>query len=128
MIYYSISFVKWGKEKKHMDPATLARHALEALKRPLTLKEALSSVADFRIDRRKKFPLYEILMIAVCAMIDGAKGPTFGVASLRSVSAASVQQFSVQWEADGSPLPTGRWLLAAGCWNTVPSYDRLSLS
>ena len=59
-----------------MDPATLARHALEALKRPLTLKEALMSVADFRIDRRKKFPLYEILMIAVCAMIDGAKGPT----------------------------------------------------
>ena len=101
-----------------MAPATLARHALEALKRPLTLKEALSSVADFRIDRRKKFPLYEILMIAVCAMIDGAMGPTFGVASLRSVSAASVQQFSVQWEADGSPLPTGRWLLAAGCWNT----------
>ena len=66
-----------GKEKKNdMDPATLARHALEALKRPLTLKEALSSVVDFRIDRRKKFPLYEILMIAVCAMIDGAKGPT----------------------------------------------------
>ena len=96
-----------------MDPATLARHALEALKRPLTLKEALSSVADFRIDRRRKFPLYEILMIAVCAMIDGAKGPTFGVASLRSVSAASVQQFSVQWEADGNPLPTGRWPLAA---------------
>ena len=70
-----------------MDPATLARHALEALKRPLTQKEALSSVADFRIDRRKKFPLYEILMIAVCAMIDGAKGPTdferFGKAKLR---------------------------------------------
>ena len=70
-----------------MDPATLARHALEALKRPLTLKEALSSVADFRIDRMKKFPLYEILMIAVCAMIDGAKGPTdferFGKAKLR---------------------------------------------
>ena len=65
-----------GKEKKDMDPATLARHALETLKRPLTLKEALSSAADFRIDRRKKFPLYEILMIAVCAMIDGAKGPT----------------------------------------------------
>ena len=77
-----------GKEKKNdMDPATLARHALEALKRPLTLKEALSSVVDFRIDRRKKFPLYEILMIAVCAMIDGAKGPTdferFGKAKLR---------------------------------------------
>ena len=96
-----------------MDPATLVRHALAMPKKPLTLKEALSSVADFRIDRRKKFPLYEILMIAVCAMIDGAKGPAFGVASLRSVSAASVQQFSVQWEADGSPLPTGRWPLAA---------------
>ena len=70
-----------------MDPATLARHALEALKRPLTLKEALSSVVDFRIDRRKKFPLFEILMIAVCAMIDGARGPTdferFGKAKLR---------------------------------------------
>ena len=59
-----------------MDAATLVRHALEALKRPLTLKEALSSVADFRIDRKKKYPLYEILMVAVCAMIDGAKGPT----------------------------------------------------
>ena len=105
-----------------MDPATLARHALEALKRPITLKEALSSVVDFRIDRRRKFPLCEILMIAVCAMIDGAKGPAFGVASLRSVSAASVQQFSVQWEADGSPLPTGRWLLAAGCWDTKNSF------
>lgn len=45
-------------------------------KKPLTLKEALSSVADFRIDRRKKYPLYEILMITVCAMIDGARGPT----------------------------------------------------
>ena len=77
-----------GKEKKNdMDPATLERHALEALKRPLTLKEALSSVVDFRIDRRKKFPLFEILMIAVCAMIDGARGPTdferFGKAKLR---------------------------------------------
>ena len=96
-----------------MDPATLARHALEALKRPLTLKEALSSVADFRIDRRKKFPLYEILMIAVCAMIDGAKGPAFGVASLRSVSAASVQQISVQREETENLLSTGCWPLAA---------------
>ena len=87
-----------------MDPATLARHALEALKRPLTLKEALSSVADFRIDRRKKFPLYEILMIAVCAMIDGAKGPTFGVASLRSVLAANSQQSSVQWGCTTPPF------------------------
>ena len=71
IIYYSSRFVKWERRKNDMDPATLARHALEALKRPLTLKEALSSVADFRIDRRKKFPLCEILMIAVCAMIDG---------------------------------------------------------
>ena len=39
-----------------MDAATLARHALEAPRRPLTLKEALSSVADFRIDRKKKYP------------------------------------------------------------------------
>ena len=61
-----------------MDAATLVRHALEALRKPLTLKEALSSVTDFRIDRKKKHPLYEILMTAVCAMIDGAKGPTSG--------------------------------------------------
>ena len=59
-----------------MDVTTLVRRALEALRKPLTLKEALSSVADFRIDRKKKYPLYEILMISVCAMIDGAKGPT----------------------------------------------------
>lgn len=75
MIYYSISFVKQEKDKK-MDFSTLAKHAPSNPKKPLTLKEALSSVADFRIDRRKKYPLYEILMIAVCAMIDGAKGPT----------------------------------------------------
>jgi predicted transposase YbfD/YdcC len=59
-----------------MDVTMLVRHAPEALRKPLTLKEALSSVADFRIDRKKKYPLYEILMTAVCAMIDGAKGPT----------------------------------------------------
>ena len=92
-----------------MDAATLVRHALEALKRPLTLKEALSSVADFRIDRKKKYPLYEILMVAVCAMIDGAKGPF-----ARSVPAAGSQQSSVQREADGDALITGR--CAAGCW------------
>ena len=97
-----------------MDPATLAKHAIEAVREPFTLKEALMSVADFRINRRKKLPLFEILMIAVCAMVDGAKGPTFGVASLRSVSAASVQQFSVQWEADVNPHFTGCWLLAIG--------------
>ena len=97
-----------------MDAATLERHALEALERPLTLKEALSSVVDFRIDRRKRFPLFEILMIAVCAMIDGARGPR-SARFARSVSAASSQQFSVQWEADGSTLSTGCWLLAAGC-------------
>ena len=33
-----------------MDPATLAKHAIEAVRKPLTLKEALMSVADFRID------------------------------------------------------------------------------
>ena len=59
-----------------MDASTLEKHALAMLRRPLTLKEALLSVADFRIDRRKKYPLYEILMIAVCAMVAGAKGPT----------------------------------------------------
>lgn len=59
-----------------MDPNCLAKHAVEALKKPLTLKEALASVIDFRIDRRKKFPLCEILMIAVCAMVAGAKGPS----------------------------------------------------
>lgn len=69
-----------------MDPNRLMKHAAEAPKKPLTLKEALSSVADFRIDRRKKFPLCEILMIAVCALVAGAKGPTdyerFGKAKL----------------------------------------------
>ena len=70
-----------------MDVATLARHALAMLRKPLTLKDALLSVSDFRIDRRKKYPLYEILMIAVCAMVAGAKGPTdferFGRLKLR---------------------------------------------
>jgi len=69
-----------------MDVSTLANRLLKAFRRPLTLKETLSSVSDFRIDRRKKYPLYEILTIAVCAMIDGAKGPTdferFGKAKL----------------------------------------------
>ena len=59
-----------------MDVNCLINHALEAQRKPLSLKDALSSVVDFRIDRKKKFPLYEILMIAVCALIDGAKGPT----------------------------------------------------
>ena len=59
-----------------MDVATLARHALAMLRKPLTLKDALLEVSDFRIDRRKKYPLYEILMIAACAMIAGARGPT----------------------------------------------------
>ena len=70
-----------------MDAATLARHALAMLRKPLTLKDALLEVSDFRIDRRKKYPLYEILMIAVCAMVAGAKGPTdferFGRLKLR---------------------------------------------
>ena len=59
-----------------MDFSTPAKHMPSNPKKPLTLKEFLSSVADFRIDRRKKYPLYEILMITVCAMIDGARGPT----------------------------------------------------
>lgn len=59
-----------------MDVSTLKKHALAMLKKPLTLKETLLSVSDFRINRRKKYSLYEILMIAVCGMIVGAKGPT----------------------------------------------------
>ena len=58
------------------DPNRLAQRAAEARKKPLSLEDALSSVVDFRIDRRKRYPLREILMIAVCAMIAGAKGPT----------------------------------------------------
>lgn len=59
-----------------MDTSTLKKHALAMLKKPLTLKETLLSVSDFRINRHKKYSLYEILMIAVCAMVAGAKGPT----------------------------------------------------
>jgi len=70
-----------------MDVSTLERHALAMLRKPLTLKDALLEVSDFRIDRRKKYPLYEMLMIAVCAMVAGAKGPTdferFGTAKLK---------------------------------------------
>ena len=98
-----------------MDVTTLVRHALEALGKPLSLKEALSSVADFRIDRKKKYPLYEILMTAVCAMIDGAKGPTFG--ALRAKCSSNQQPVSsVQWETSVRPLhwPLYCWLLVAG--------------
>ena len=70
-----------------MDVSTLERHALAMPRKPLTLKDALLEVSDFRIDRRKKYPLYEMLMIAVCAMVAGAKGPTdferFGRLKLR---------------------------------------------
>ena len=70
-----------------MDVSTLERRALAMLRKPLTLKDALLEVSDFRIDRRKKYPLYEMLMIAVCAMVAGAKGPTdferFGTAKLK---------------------------------------------
>ena len=87
IIYYSSRFVKRGKEKIFMDVSTLERHALALLRKPPTLKDALLEVSDFRIDRRKKYPLYEILMIAVCAMVAGAKGPTdferFGRLKLR---------------------------------------------
>ena len=70
-----------------MDVSTLERRALAMPRKPLTLKDALLEVSDFRIDRRKKYPLYEMLMIAVCAMVAGAKGPTdferFGTAKLK---------------------------------------------
>ena len=34
-----------------MDPATLAKHAIEAARKPFTLKEALMSVADLSINK-----------------------------------------------------------------------------
>ena len=98
-----------------MDAATLVKHALNALRKPLTLKEALSSVADFRVDRKKKYPLYEILMVAVCAMIDGAKGPTFG--ALRAKCPSNQQPVSsVRREKAVRHLhwPLCCWLLVTG--------------
>lgn len=95
--------------------ATLMKHALDALRRPLTLKEALPSVTDFRTDRKKKYPLYEILMVDVCTMIDGAKGPTFG--ALRAKYLSSQQPVSsVHWGKVVRPLhwPLRCWLLVTG--------------
>ena len=40
----------------------------------LTLKDAMMLITDFRINRKKKYPLYEILMIAACTIICGGKG------------------------------------------------------
>ena len=99
-----------------MDAATLVRHALEALKRPLTLKEALSSVADFRIDRKKKYPLYEILMVAVCAMIDGAKGPTSGALRAKCPSSrqSAIQRPAGSGRGRSHHWPLRCWLLVAG--------------
>ena len=97
-----------------MDAATLVRHALEALRKPLTLKEALSSVTDFRIGRKKKHPLYEILMAAVCAMIDGAKGPTSG--ALRAKCPSS-RQSAIQRPAGGGRETSLHWPLR--CWLLV---------
>ena len=37
-----------------MDVSTLERHALATLRKPLTLKDALLEVSDFRLERRKK--------------------------------------------------------------------------
>ena len=71
-----MQYVKREKEEIFMDVPTLERHALAAPGKPLSLKDALLEVSDFRIDRRKRYPLYEILMVAVCAMVAGAKGPT----------------------------------------------------
>ena len=117
MIYYSISFVKWGRRKKTTwDPETLARHALEALKRPLTLKEALSSVADFRIDRRKKPPLRDLDDRGVR---DDRRGEGPYVRRRFAPKCLSGQQPAIQRPMGGRHTPfTGRWLLADGCWNT----------
>ena len=123
-----------------MDPNCLVKHAIEAPKKPLTLKEALSSVVDFRIDRRKKFPLCEILMIAVCAMVAGAKGPSdyerYGKAKLGLLrkflrlengipshdtgdalraKCFSSQQPAISGQCGGGPDVRSHWLLAAGC-------------
>ena len=99
-----------------MDAATLVKHALEALRKPLTLKEALSSVADFRIDRKKKYPLYEILMAAVCAMIDGAKGPTSGALREKCPSSrqSAIQRPAGSGRGRSHHWPLRCWLLAAG--------------
>ena len=76
-----------------MDPATLARHTLEALKRPLTLKEALSSVADVTGD----------------------------VMSLKGNLQASLRSEVSQQPASSNPAPNGKqtrplhWSLATGC-------------
>ena len=69
-----------------MDVASLAAHALDELESPIPLKDALKRIPDFRLDRRKRHQLHEILLIAVCSMITGGKGPTdferFGKAKL----------------------------------------------
>lgn len=74
-----------GKSEE-MDVASLAAHALDGLKNPIPLKDALKRIPDFRLDRRKRHRLHEILLIAVCSMIAGGKGPTdferFGKAKL----------------------------------------------
>ena len=66
--------------------AAIAAHALDGLKNPIPLKDALKRIPDFRLDRRKRHRLHEILLIAVCSMIAGGKGPTdferFGKAKL----------------------------------------------
>ena len=63
-------------ESEKMDVASLAAHALDGLKNPIPLKDALKRIPDFRLDRRKRHQLHEILLIAVCSMITGGKGPT----------------------------------------------------
>ena len=81
-----MQYVKREKEEIFMDVPTLERHALAAPGKPLSLKDALLEVSDFRIDRRKRYPLYEILMVAVCAMVAGATGPTCSVVELHTGS------------------------------------------
>ena len=120
MVYTIVVALSSGKRRKNMDAATLARHALEALRKPLTLKEALSSVTDFRIDRKKKYPLYEILTTAVCAMIDGAKGPTSGALRAKCPSSrqSAIQRPAGSGRGRSHHWPLRCWLLAAGCWST----------
>jgi predicted transposase YbfD/YdcC len=55
-------------------------------RRPMTLLEHLAEVEDFRVERTKRYPLAEILAIAICAVLGGAESwvqvQLFGLAKL----------------------------------------------
>ena len=68
MLWYRVC--QWGKGEK-TDVTAPVGNSLEP--QP-TLIGALRRIPGFRIDRRKKLPLHEILAIAVCAVISGATG------------------------------------------------------